>query len=260
MAKWVTDQTQLHFPFPPSLYALLPIPCAPTSPSSSHHPTPNYLCIPWHIGLALKLLNPSRLDSLNKSRFVNARLGLSLKCGLPKVQGLDTQGPLLLVPQLQKVTFETTLSHPKVSQKTTLSCPWDNPRLSPKEWGLHQVSPHDNIKLPKRVLRGDPKCCLKTSPTCPKFWSQNLTTWSMIWTRELNPQSAMVETSHATMVVFGMSFALCKLNSHERACQLTPTLFTKVNIAFDALTFCPLRYAPICHTPITSHLLGLTTF
>jgi hypothetical protein len=160
-----------------------------------HHQAPQitHLCIPQHIGLGLKLLNPSRHGSQNKSKFANTRLGLSLKCGLPKVQGLDTHNTIFACASIAKITFETTLSHPKVSHKTTLSCPCDNPRLGcPQRNGLHQVSPHDNIKLPKRVLQGDTKCCLKTSPICPKFWSQNLTTWSMIWTRELNPQSAML--------------------------------------------------------------------
>jgi hypothetical protein len=138
------------------------------------HITPNYLCIPWHIGLAPKLLNPSRLGSLNKSRFVNTRLGLSLKCGLPKVQGLDTHGPIVACASIAK-------SHFWNNSKSSQGVPQDNTKLSlgqPKV--VPKVMGYTNIKLPKRVLWGDTKCCLKTSPTCPKFWSQNLITWSMM--------------------------------------------------------------------------------
>ncbi len=142
-------------PSPPP-YAPLLIPCAPTPPSSSHHPTPNYLCIPRHIGLAPKLLNPSRLGSLNNSKFVNTRLGLSLKCGLPKVQGLDTHNTIVACASIAKITFETTLSHPKVSHKTTFKLSLWQPKVVPKGMGYTKSHLMTTSSCPKGFCKVTP--------------------------------------------------------------------------------------------------------
>lgn len=132
--------------------------------------------------------------------------------------------------------------------------------LSPKEWATpsltswqhqvaqkgfarwHQVLPQDNSHLCQSF---DPK----TSQPGPWYelgdWTPNLPCFRL----PMPPWWSLAQV-----------LPCASWTDMKSACQLTPTLITKVNIAFDALTFCPWWQAPICHTPITSHLLELTTF
>jgi hypothetical protein len=148
-------------------------PCAPTPPSSSHHPTPNYLCIPWHIGLAPKLLKPWKLGSPNKSRFVNTRLGFSLKCGLPKVQGLDTHGPIVACASIAKSHFsnnsKSSQGVPQNNTKLSLGQPWGQPKVVPKVMGYTTSHLMTTSSCPKGFCEVTPNVASRQVPLVPSF-------------------------------------------------------------------------------------------
>jgi hypothetical protein len=100
--------------------------------------------------LAWSLLDPSKLDLLIKSRYVEAQLGHSLNTNCLKSKALMPIASMWFMAQLHKIILNTTSSHFGASQGTTPTDVW-------------------NItKLFQRIMWGDTKCHLKTKVICPK--------------------------------------------------------------------------------------------